>query len=245
MKFDRAWCVVPGRLPIQRMEALCRICYVEEGQNGQEEALCRPCRCRGSVGAVHESCLLQWMKGNQEERERCELCGTRYVFAYDRPTESVANAQRLCETIWGNIGVHIAFQYSLVICLTGTVSVRDILLLQVIYHGGFLLALARCIYRQLQSSVKTYMSHLLSMERCLYLAAYAGTWIIVLWGDYDHWFTIANVIAIQTYPPLFPYFHKMTFEDMNKRQRRVLQNWVQEGAREGVREIARGREEEI
>uniref|UniRef100_A0A6G3MG95 E3 ubiquitin-protein ligase MARCH2 (Trinotate prediction) n=1 Tax=Henneguya salminicola TaxID=69463 RepID=A0A6G3MG95_HENSL len=34
-----------------------------------------PCKCKGSVGYVHESCLLRWMKTKYESK--CEICGDK------------------------------------------------------------------------------------------------------------------------------------------------------------------------
>ncbi len=163
-------------------------------------------------------------------RERCELCGTRYLFEVNRPTESVAGAQRLCDTIWGNIGAHVAFQYLLVILLTGNlkgveVGPRDLQLFQAVYHGAFLLGMAICVYRQVQSPLRVYVQHLFSRERSVYVGLYAGMWLIVLWGDMKHWFTIVNIVGIQTYLPFVPYFHKNTLEEMNKGQQRALLDW--------------------
>lgn len=218
---------------------------------------------------MHERCLLQWLesgqRGGERDRERdgerdredvrsrCELCGTAYVFAFDRPTESVVAAARLCETIWGNIGAHIAFQYMLTLMLIGYVKsvplhVHDILLFQGMYHLAFLGLFAFSVSRHLQAPLRVYAWHLLTVERSVYIALYLGMWSTVLWNGVDSWFTIVNNISIQTYPPLIPYFHKVTLEEMNKGVRRVLLDWNEERDEEGgrrrvARGIARGREE--
>jgi hypothetical protein len=211
---------------------------------------------------VHERCLLQWLESGgrdggrdrEEVRSRCELCGTAYVFEFDRPLESVVSAERLCDTIWGNIGAHIAFQYLLTLVLLGHIKnfpfqLHDILIFQGVYHLAFLGLFAFSVSRHVQAPWRVYVRYLLTVERSVYIALYLGMWITVLWTGVDNWFTIANNISIQTYPPLIPYFHRMTLTEMNKGVRRVLLDWNEERDEEGVRRrivrgIARGRGEE-
>ncbi|XP_046391684.1 E3 ubiquitin-protein ligase MARCHF3-like [Ischnura elegans] len=51
----------------------CRICR----DGASRETLCgSPCACRGSVRAIHRSCLETWL--SRADASRCELCGQRY-----------------------------------------------------------------------------------------------------------------------------------------------------------------------
>ncbi|XP_065569319.1 E3 ubiquitin-protein ligase MARCHF3-like [Artemia franciscana] len=50
----------------------CRICY--DGMN--EEALVNPCRCAGSIGLIHRSCLEKWLV--TANKDKCDLC--KYQF---------------------------------------------------------------------------------------------------------------------------------------------------------------------
>eukprot|EP01105_Mastigella_eilhardi_P025349 TRINITY_DN6887_c0_g1_i2.p1 TRINITY_DN6887_c0_g1~~TRINITY_DN6887_c0_g1_i2.p1 ORF type:complete len:854 (-),score=176.45 TRINITY_DN6887_c0_g1_i2:80-2641(-) len=64
-------------------EEVCRICR-EAGT--REQPLMKPCRCRGSVGFVHEGCLRRWVQGTLSARRhpQCEICHARYAVSYSR-----------------------------------------------------------------------------------------------------------------------------------------------------------------
>lgn len=55
---------------------MCRICFAGE----EAGRLFAPCRCRGSIGKVHVSCLNAWrnMSANQRSYFQCDQCGYRY-----------------------------------------------------------------------------------------------------------------------------------------------------------------------
>ncbi|KAJ1387945.1 hypothetical protein B484DRAFT_409761 [Ochromonadaceae sp. CCMP2298] len=57
-------------------ELECRVC-----RSGWEEGrpLCFPCRCSGSIGAVHQDCLEAWLQ--HSHKDTCELCLRSYEFA--------------------------------------------------------------------------------------------------------------------------------------------------------------------
>jgi len=50
----------------------CRICF-ESAAGGP---LRYPCACRGTIGAVHESCLVSWLSASH--RSHCDVCGVEY-----------------------------------------------------------------------------------------------------------------------------------------------------------------------
>ena len=54
-------------------EIVCRICRCE---STPESPLRQPCRCTGSVGLIHASCLESWL--SQSNRVACELCAYKY-----------------------------------------------------------------------------------------------------------------------------------------------------------------------
>ncbi|CAK1551399.1 unnamed protein product [Leptosia nina] len=56
-----------------RSENICRICFGGESA----ERLVRPCSCRGTIAAVHRSCLERWLL--QAATSYCELCRHHYV----------------------------------------------------------------------------------------------------------------------------------------------------------------------
>ena len=51
----------------------CRICH--EGESGGER-LISPCRCSGSVGLIHRSCIEKWL--TIVNNDVCELCKQKY-----------------------------------------------------------------------------------------------------------------------------------------------------------------------
>lgn len=58
-------------------ESRCRICYEEH------KPLINLCECSGSIGYVHEGCILDWITKKLETAEelsipRCEICHVRY-----------------------------------------------------------------------------------------------------------------------------------------------------------------------
>ncbi|XP_034831849.1 uncharacterized protein [Maniola hyperantus] len=57
----------------QRLDNICRICFGGESA----ERLVRPCSCRGTIAAVHRSCLERWLL--QAATSYCELCRHHYV----------------------------------------------------------------------------------------------------------------------------------------------------------------------
>jgi len=70
----------------------CRICH--EGESG--ERLISPCRCSGSVGLIHRSCIEKWL--TTVNNDTCELCKQKYsVTRHPRPFSSW-----LCEPAVGD-----------------------------------------------------------------------------------------------------------------------------------------------
>lgn len=63
---------------VEEEELRCRICYSEENLPGDE--LFRPCKCRGSMGLVHRTCLNAWREhpANPAALSQCVNCNYRY-----------------------------------------------------------------------------------------------------------------------------------------------------------------------
>ena len=71
----------------------CRICH--EGESGGER-LISPCRCSGSVGLIHRSCIEKWL--TIVNNDICELCRQKYsISRHPRPISSW-----LCEPAVGD-----------------------------------------------------------------------------------------------------------------------------------------------
>ena len=51
---------------------ICRICHC----SSEEEELIRPCRCSGSVGHAHKSCIRKWIVSSTNAA--CELCNYEF-----------------------------------------------------------------------------------------------------------------------------------------------------------------------
>lgn len=60
-------------------DAICRICHASSDGGPGSESLVSVCECRGSVGAVHLSCLESWRRTKASANiHRCELCQAAY-----------------------------------------------------------------------------------------------------------------------------------------------------------------------
>lgn len=62
-------------------DVICRICLETQTT---ENPLIVPCKCAGTVGYIHESCLKVWLisKELNLNKVRCELCKTKYEMAF-------------------------------------------------------------------------------------------------------------------------------------------------------------------
>ncbi len=60
----------------------CSICH-EDGTDA--DACMRACLCRGTMGNVHERCLLQFLRQQQPARSACLICGTEYRLERSAP----------------------------------------------------------------------------------------------------------------------------------------------------------------
>nr|CDS25931.1 E3 ubiquitin protein ligase MARCH3 [Hymenolepis microstoma] len=60
------------------MPSNCRICY-----DGTSNTLISPCRCKGTVGLLHKSCLERWLQVSQTIS--CEICGYKYKIRQKSP----------------------------------------------------------------------------------------------------------------------------------------------------------------
>lgn len=57
-----------------REQEQCRICYNSSESNAA--LLNNVCKCKGSLGHVHQECLEHWL--NQQNTKQCEVCKTYY-----------------------------------------------------------------------------------------------------------------------------------------------------------------------
>lgn len=71
----------------------CYICYQNETET---EPLITACACRGSIGFVHEACLIKWIQ--KSRRSSCMQCGVPFMTAtrYQNPAWCIADNLRLC-----------------------------------------------------------------------------------------------------------------------------------------------------
>ncbi|KAI8331189.1 hypothetical protein BC941DRAFT_439221 [Chlamydoabsidia padenii] len=56
-------------------EAICRVCRCE---GSVEQPLFHPCKCSGSIRYVHQDCLMEWLAHSR--KKHCELCEHPYSF---------------------------------------------------------------------------------------------------------------------------------------------------------------------
>lgn len=78
--------------PMQDDEDVCKICRTEA--DAESGPLYTPCKCKGTIGRVHATCLMDWLAATNPHgarTERCEVCGTAYrfhkVYAKDVPNK--------------------------------------------------------------------------------------------------------------------------------------------------------------
>ncbi|KAL5103837.1 E3 ubiquitin-protein ligase MARCHF3 [Taenia crassiceps] len=67
----------------------CRICY-EEGV--EPASLISPCRCKGTVGLLHKTCLEHWLQVSQTIS--CEICGYSYNLRPKSPLPTETNTPK-------------------------------------------------------------------------------------------------------------------------------------------------------
>lgn len=67
----------------------CRICY-EEGVD--PSSLISPCRCKGTVGLLHKTCLEHWLQVSQTIS--CEICGYSYNLRPKSPLPTEPNTSK-------------------------------------------------------------------------------------------------------------------------------------------------------
>jgi hypothetical protein len=87
--------------PSGSLGSICRICH--EGDTN--EKLLAPCRCTGSVGLIHATCLEHWLTSSNSDK--CELCKFVYntqkeprsCFDYLRDSENQYNVRNLIADI--------------------------------------------------------------------------------------------------------------------------------------------------
>ncbi|ORD94369.1 MARH6 [Enterospora canceri] len=53
----------------------CKICHEEQED---VEPLFHPCKCKGSMKFIHDTCLREWIKGSKEPS--CGICGHKFTF---------------------------------------------------------------------------------------------------------------------------------------------------------------------
>ena len=52
---------------------ICRICH----DTDIREELISPCRCSGTMGLIHRSCIEKWLGASNSDR--CEICSFRFI----------------------------------------------------------------------------------------------------------------------------------------------------------------------
>ena len=64
-------------------EIECRICRLgPDPEDPEDEPMCQPCKCSGSIGYVHQTCQEQWLKHKNKAlgTAKCELCSYQFLF---------------------------------------------------------------------------------------------------------------------------------------------------------------------
>ncbi|KAH7718083.1 E3 ubiquitin-protein ligase MARCH2 [Aphelenchoides avenae] len=67
--------------------AVCRICHSSEKSGPTDgEPLISPCRCKGTMGLFHRTCLNRWLR--QCKKDHCEICKFKFEVVSVRPSFS-------------------------------------------------------------------------------------------------------------------------------------------------------------
>ncbi|GIY75514.1 e3 ubiquitin-protein ligase MARCHF3 [Caerostris extrusa] len=56
---------------------ICRICH----EGDVKEDLVSPCRCTGTVGLVHKTCMERWLSMRANSNDKCEICNYTFITA--------------------------------------------------------------------------------------------------------------------------------------------------------------------
>ncbi len=56
---------------------VCRFCYLDENQKD----LIVPCKCRGTIKYVHQSCLERWINIS-DRNSKCQICNNQYFYGF-------------------------------------------------------------------------------------------------------------------------------------------------------------------
>lgn len=61
----------------------CWVCFANDEENVEGLEWIKPCRCKGTLMWVHQSCLQRWVdekqRGNSFKRVQCVQCQTEYI----------------------------------------------------------------------------------------------------------------------------------------------------------------------
>ena len=82
-------------------EAFCRVCRC---RGTPSNPLRHPCKCKGSVKWIHEECLGEWLK--RSKKYECELCGYKYSFKkeYTVDAPETLSASELASALLKKLG---------------------------------------------------------------------------------------------------------------------------------------------
>ena len=61
---------------------ICRICLMEDNE---EDPVVKRCLCKGTIGPMHKSCLIRYIKSKIEidKEVKCDLCKEKLVYVYE------------------------------------------------------------------------------------------------------------------------------------------------------------------
>lgn len=95
-------------------DAECRVCRC----GSDVGVLYYPCRCKGSIGYVHEGCLVEWLKISN--KSGCEVCKSEFrfqqIYKVNTPTH-LGNFEMLYGSIELFLGTSPIFMKYAMVCL--------------------------------------------------------------------------------------------------------------------------------
>jgi len=200
----------------------CRICF----EGNEEQPLLQPCKCTGSIGHIHESCLMTWLTVKQSNS--CELCKSPYQTVYNRPLEDHPEINLLQGYFLVYPSWHILNSCILQIILSKFMIVpADIsyFYAQVLYHSCYIPISLGALAATLRSP-RIYLKYLMDtgLPFVLFLHMHIWSWLLSLYQFKHTGYTLFMILSIinQCYLGIYPFLHSRAIQQMNQERTRVL-----------------------
>ena len=199
----------------------CRICF----EGDEEHPLRQPCKCTGSIGQIHEHCLLTWLETKRMQVPACELCKSPYQFIYNRPLEAVdeislIRAYFLVYPCWHTLAVCI-LQIILSKLMHGDPKI-SYLHAQIVYQTCYASISLGSLAASLHSPL-IYIQYLFDtgVSFTVFIHIHLWTFIFVFHESPSAAFIVLSILN-QCYLGIYPILHSRAIQQMNKDRDQIL-----------------------